>query len=137
MKKEFDNYKKGDWNVICDVCGCKMKHSESRKRWDGMLVCGEDWERRHPNDFAPPRFPGEGRGLRGTLSRRDGTAGLSLAGRFHGGGAALLRGTGCRDGGGDRVSPEWRLRAWVSRGHCWSRGAAGAIVALALKWRTA
>ena len=38
------NYKKGDWNIICDVCGCKMKRSEARKRWDGMLVCGDDWE---------------------------------------------------------------------------------------------
>ena len=44
-------YRSGDWNVICDVCGQKVKASKSRKRWDGLIVCEEDWEARHSMDF--------------------------------------------------------------------------------------
>ncbi len=32
-------------------CNRKYKAYEIRKRWDGMLVCDEDWEPRHPQDF--------------------------------------------------------------------------------------
>lgn len=46
-----DYYKKGDWNCICDVCGFLRKSSELRLRWDGLRVCQEDWEPRHPQDF--------------------------------------------------------------------------------------
>lgn len=46
-----DYYKKGDWNCICDVCGFKRKSSEMRKRWDGVMVCQEDWEPRQPQEF--------------------------------------------------------------------------------------
>jgi hypothetical protein len=41
----------GDWNLICDVCGKKIKASESRHRWDGLIVCTEDWEPRHESEF--------------------------------------------------------------------------------------
>lgn len=41
----------GDWNAICDVCGFKYKASQLRDRWDGLKVCKEDWEPRHPQDF--------------------------------------------------------------------------------------
>jgi len=44
-------YRPGDWNIICDVCGQKVKASVSRKRWDGLIVCKDDWEVRHPMDF--------------------------------------------------------------------------------------
>lgn len=44
-------YKPGTWNCICDVCGRKVKSDELRKRWDGFMVCAEDWEPRHPLDF--------------------------------------------------------------------------------------
>ena len=40
-----------DWNLECDVCDFKMKASQSKKRWDGKIVCPEDWEIRHPQDF--------------------------------------------------------------------------------------
>jgi len=46
-----DYLKVGDHNVFCDVCGFKFKASELRKRWDGMMVCGEDFEVRHPQDM--------------------------------------------------------------------------------------
>ena len=41
----------GDWNVLCDSCGRKFKASQVQKRWDGLMVCKEDWEMRHPQDF--------------------------------------------------------------------------------------
>ena len=43
-------YKAGDWNAICDECGFKFKASQLRKRWDGYMVCKDDWEIRHPQD---------------------------------------------------------------------------------------
>lgn len=41
----------GNWNAICDVCAQKYKAGEMRKRWDGLMVCPNDWEPRHPQDF--------------------------------------------------------------------------------------
>ena len=46
-----NTYKKGDWNAICDSCGRKFKASQLRRRWDGLRVCKDDWEPRHPQDF--------------------------------------------------------------------------------------
>ena len=50
----------GEWAAICDICGFKVKSSELRKRWDGLMVCEFDWENRHPQDFIrarPDQFP--------------------------------------------------------------------------------
>lgn len=44
-------YAKGQWNIICDVCGRKVKSGDVRKRWDGAIVCQTDFESRHPLDF--------------------------------------------------------------------------------------
>ncbi len=44
-------YKHGDWNAVCDSCGFQFKASQLRKRWDGFMVCKDDWEARHPLDF--------------------------------------------------------------------------------------
>lgn len=44
-------YKKGSWNVVCDVCGVQYKSDEVRKRWDGLIVCERDWEPDHPQKF--------------------------------------------------------------------------------------
>jgi hypothetical protein len=41
----------GDWNAWCEVCGFKFKASKLRKRWDGLMVCNDDWEHRHPQDL--------------------------------------------------------------------------------------
>jgi hypothetical protein len=43
--------KLGDWNAVCDVCGFKFKASQMKKRWDGLMVCSEDYELRNPLDF--------------------------------------------------------------------------------------
>lgn len=47
----FDYYKHGDWNAICDVCGRKYKGSMLRQRWDGLMVCPDDFEQRHPQEY--------------------------------------------------------------------------------------
>lgn len=44
-------YKSGCWNVICDVCGFKLKSDVIKKRWDGLMVCPDDWEPDHPQKF--------------------------------------------------------------------------------------
>lgn len=38
----------GNWNALCDSCGRKFKALDLQKRWDGLMVCREDWESRHP-----------------------------------------------------------------------------------------
>lgn len=46
------NYlKRGDHNVICDICGFKYKASQLMKQWDGLRVCREDYSPRHPQEF--------------------------------------------------------------------------------------
>ncbi len=50
-----NHYISGEWNVICDVCSEKIKAHEARKRWDGFIVCPDDWEERHPQDFVRAR----------------------------------------------------------------------------------
>ena len=42
---------KGLFNAICDVCGRKFKSNQLSQRWDGMMVCRQDKESRHPMDF--------------------------------------------------------------------------------------
>ena len=49
MEKTY--YKPGTWNVVCDVCGVYFKSDQVLKRWDGFMVCKQDWEMRHIGDF--------------------------------------------------------------------------------------
>lgn len=44
-------YKKREWNVICDVCGRRYKSGIMRKRWDGFVVCPQDYETDHPQKY--------------------------------------------------------------------------------------
>lgn len=44
-------FKSGTWNCICQVCGSEYKSDEMVKRWDGLLVCKDDFEVRHSLDF--------------------------------------------------------------------------------------
>ena len=44
-------YIPGDYWIICDRCGFKVRRSNSRKEWTGALVCKKCWEPRHPQDF--------------------------------------------------------------------------------------
>jgi hypothetical protein len=47
----WPHYDKGDWDAICDSCGRKFKARELKKRWDGLMVCWQDFEPRQPQDF--------------------------------------------------------------------------------------
>lgn len=49
------SYISGQWNVICDSCGKKIKSGEAKQRWDGFIVCPQDYEQRHPQDFVKSR----------------------------------------------------------------------------------
>lgn len=46
---------RGGYNAICDVCGFQYKNFELKKRWDGLMVCKDDWETRHPQEFVRSR----------------------------------------------------------------------------------
>lgn len=48
-------YVPGDHYCICDVCGFKVRASETRMRWDNLRVCSKDWEPRHSQDFVKGR----------------------------------------------------------------------------------
>lgn len=45
-----EGYRSGDYYVICDECGFKVRSSDTRMRWDNRRVCLKDWEPRHPQD---------------------------------------------------------------------------------------
>lgn len=49
MSKNY--YTSGGFNVICDVCSKKIKASDAKQRWDGFVVCPDDFEHRHPQDY--------------------------------------------------------------------------------------
>lgn len=38
----------GEWNVVCQRCGLKYKSSMLKKEWDGLMVCEQCWEPKHP-----------------------------------------------------------------------------------------
>jgi hypothetical protein len=48
----------GQHNIICDVCGFKFKSSQIKKRWDGLLVCQQDYELDHPSKYIRVRETG-------------------------------------------------------------------------------
>ena len=50
-----NHYRSGGSYGICDECGMKFRRSELRLRWDKALVCSQDWEPRHPQDFVRGR----------------------------------------------------------------------------------
>ena len=49
----------GEYNIICDQCGTKMKASEGRREYVAgnptFLTCGRCWDRDHPAN-TPPKF---------------------------------------------------------------------------------
>lgn len=51
-------FKKGSYNICCDVCNKKVKSTEIKKRWDGLMVCPEDFEHDHPQKYIRVRSDG-------------------------------------------------------------------------------
>ncbi len=48
-------YESGDNWVICDACGFAIYASDSKLDWQGQILCPDDWEERHPQDFVRAR----------------------------------------------------------------------------------
>lgn len=48
-------YKAGDWLALCDICGFRFKASKLKKNWKHEMVCPEDFELRHPQEFVRVR----------------------------------------------------------------------------------
>lgn len=40
----------GAWG-ICDRCGFKYRLSDMKKEWTGLMVCREDYDIRHPQEY--------------------------------------------------------------------------------------
>ena len=49
MSKNY--FLSGSFNLTCDVCSKKIKASDAKQRWDGLIVCPSDFEHRHPQDY--------------------------------------------------------------------------------------
>lgn len=60
------------WYVLCDVCGRKLYNTQSKKRWDGLIVCPNDWEPKHPALTYNHRHRG-GAGGEGTIPSSNGS----------------------------------------------------------------
>jgi hypothetical protein len=54
-KTRNPGYIGGNHWVICDRCGCAIRVADSRITWEGYVVCLDDWEPRHPQDFVRAR----------------------------------------------------------------------------------
>ena len=44
-------YKQGQHKFTCDVCGFEYYSEDKKKRWDGLIVCPEDYEVDHPQKY--------------------------------------------------------------------------------------
>jgi hypothetical protein len=55
MLNRLNGWKSGQWLATCDVCGFVYHSSKLKKRWDNLMVCKEDYEERHPQDFLRAR----------------------------------------------------------------------------------
>lgn len=53
------SYTPGQHYFVCDVCGFERLSSEKRKRWDGLIVCPEDWEPDHPQKYIRVQADGQ------------------------------------------------------------------------------
>lgn len=46
-----NTWRSGKWKAVCDECGREYYNTELRMRWDKLMVCRDDYEVRHPQDF--------------------------------------------------------------------------------------
>lgn len=54
-KNKNPGYQAGDNWVACDSCGFVIRASSIKETWDGRMLCPEDWEARHEQDFVRSR----------------------------------------------------------------------------------
>ncbi len=55
QKTRSPGYQPGNHWLTCDRCGCFVRSAAAKKTWDGYVVCPDDWEPRHPQDFVRSR----------------------------------------------------------------------------------
>ena len=72
-------YKSGSHLSNCYRCGFTFRAEELRKTWDGLWVCEDDWESRHPQDFLRTK---EERVAAGAPLLHDDTSQLAAAATF-------------------------------------------------------
>ena len=44
-------WESGNHWVECDMCGFIIRAEDAKVTWDNLVVCPEDYEPRHPQDF--------------------------------------------------------------------------------------
>ena len=49
-------FEPGNHWVECEVCASHIRTFDAKRRWDGLTVCPDDWETRHPQDFVRTRY---------------------------------------------------------------------------------
>jgi hypothetical protein len=55
MSGHTPSYIPGDFLRVCDRCGFVYRASQTFRTWDGLYVCHDDFETRHPQDFVRGR----------------------------------------------------------------------------------
>jgi hypothetical protein len=54
-KTRHPGFDAGNHWVECDVCGFIIRSRDAKLTWDNKVVCPEDFETRHPQDFVRGR----------------------------------------------------------------------------------
>lgn len=49
-----DYFRSGDYKAICDRCAFQFKASELQEEWDGLKVCRQCWDPKHPQEMIHP-----------------------------------------------------------------------------------
>jgi hypothetical protein len=47
----------GDNWIACDQCSRAIKASDAKTQWDGLIVCPDHYDPRHPGDMPQPTYP--------------------------------------------------------------------------------
>lgn len=55
-KTRNPGYEPGNHWVQCDRCAAAIRSEDARITWDNLIVCPDDWEIRHPQDFVRGRY---------------------------------------------------------------------------------
>ena len=54
-KTSNPGWESGNHWVECERCGSIIRSADAMETWDGLTVCPDDWETRHPQDFVRSR----------------------------------------------------------------------------------
>jgi hypothetical protein len=50
-KTRSPGWEAGNHWVYCDRCSSAVRAKDAKKTWDNLIVCPDDWEPRHSQDF--------------------------------------------------------------------------------------